>query len=176
MYQIEIENKYGDKLGLTNNPNYNVTATGLNPVKSNIVTATVANYGGERFVSSRKQKRNIILNIYPLEPVEVNRINLYKYIRSDDFIRVYFKNNTRNVYIDGYVEAFELNHFEQTQIAQVSIICPQPNFIDVNSNYVNNSDVVKSFHFPFNTLIAANYIKGGQSLIDDDNVLIEGVL
>ena len=152
MYEIKIENKYGVQLELTHNPNYTVTATGLNPVASNIVTAPVANFGGERYVSSRQQKRNIVLSIYVHEPVEANRINLYKYIKSKDWIRIYYKNNTRNVYIDGYVESFELNHFDQRQTAQVSIICPQPNFIDMNTNVINNSGVVAMFSFPFYTL------------------------
>lgn len=153
MYEISVENKYGERLQLTQTPNYITKATGLSPVNSNIITATVANYGGERYVSSRKQKRNIVLTIYPQEPVEYNRINLYKYIKSSGFIRVYFKNNTRNVYIDGYVESFEDDLFEQTQTAQVSIICPQPNFIDMASNEVGNSSITAGFYYPFNTEI-----------------------
>lgn len=155
-YQIKIENKYGDQLQLTDNPNYKVKATGLSPVDSNIITASVANYGGERYVSSRQQKRNIVLTIYVCEPVEKNRINLYKYIRSHDWIRVYFKNGTRDVYIDGYVESFELDHFSQTQAAQVSIICPQPNFIDINTNEAFNSRSNKNFYLPFNTSVQAD--------------------
>ena len=151
MYKVIIENKYGEQLQLTDTPDYITKVTGLSPVTSNIITSPVANYGGERFVSSRKQKRNIVLTIYPQEPVETNRINLYKYIKSDDFIRVYYKNKTRDVYIDGYVESFDLDLFERTQRAQVSIICPQPNFIDMSSQTVDNSSTIKQFYCPFNT-------------------------
>lgn len=149
MYEITIENKYGDKLKLTGNHNYTVKATGLSPVSSNIVTSTVANYGGERYVSSRQNKRNIVLTIYINEPVESNRVELYKYIKSDDQIRIYYKNGARDVYIDGYVESFETNLFEQIQSAQVSIICPQPQFVDVLGKTVRLSSNIELFTFPF---------------------------
>ena len=154
-YELIIENKYGNQLKLTDNPNYNAVVTGLSPVTSNIITTSVANYSGEKYITSRQQKRNIVLTIYVNEPVEANRINLYKYIKSDDFIRIYFKNSSRDVYIDGYVESFELDHFSQNQTAQVSIICPQPNFISKSENKVKNADVKDAFYFPFNTELSA---------------------
>lgn len=168
MFELKIENKYRDQLKLTNNPNYIVEATGLSPVTSEIITIKVANYSGERYVSSRQQSRNIVLNIYVNEPVEINRISLYNYIKSHDFIRVYYKNNSRDVYIDGYVESFELNHFEQTQTAQVSIICPQPNFLDVSDIEVSNINVIKGFYYPFDTV--TNNIQFGE--INEDGTIM----
>lgn len=150
-YKLIIENKYGSQLQLTGNRNYKVKATGLNPVAADIVTATVANYDGEIYKSAKKQKRNIVLIIFVQEPVETNRINLYKYINSKDWIRLYFKNGARDVYIDGYVESFELDHFAQTQTAQVSIICPQSNFIDMRPQEATNGEITKGFSFPFYT-------------------------
>lgn len=61
-YELIIENKYGNQLKLTDNPNYNVIVTGLSPVTSNIITTSVANYSGEKYITSRKQKRNIVLH------------------------------------------------------------------------------------------------------------------
>lgn len=43
MYQIAIQNATGDRLELTENKDYIVTASGLSPENANIVTATVAN-------------------------------------------------------------------------------------------------------------------------------------
>lgn len=151
MYQIKIENEYGDMLELTHNPNYIVTATGLSPVKSNVITKQVANYGGSKYQSSKAESRNIVLTIYVNHPVESNRLNLYKYVKSGRPIRVYYKNRTRNVYIDGYVEAPECDLFSRTQTLQVSIICPQPNFIDVDKVNIGNSEYLDNFNFKFKT-------------------------
>lgn len=172
MYEITIENRYGEKLCLTDTSDYITKATGLGPVNSNIVTTTVANYGGEQYVSSRKQKRNIVLTIYVRNQVEENRIKLYRYIRSHDWIRVYYKNGTRDVYIDGYVESAEVDLFTQTQTMQVSIICPQPNFIDIHGNNVDNNNVAKGFYMPWYTLLTTNLVRGGADLICPDNVLL----
>lgn len=156
MYRIAIENASGNKLELTENKDYIVTASGLSPAEANIVTASVANMPGEKYVSSKKQKRNIVLTIYPQGDIETSRINLYKYISTDAWIRVYFENDTRNVYIDGYVESFETDLFARTQAAQVSILCPSPAFIDTNSNTIVNSAISAAFTFPFYTLWAHN--------------------
>ena len=156
MYEISIENEYGEKLKLTNNPNYTVTVTGLSSVMSNIITSPVANQNGERFVSSRQQKRNIVLKIYINSPIEANRIALYKYIKSHRFIRFYYKNGSRDVYIDGYVESFENDLFAVPQSAMASIICPRPPFIDVNATEQQISCHVNKFSFPFSIIADKN--------------------
>lgn len=150
-YRITVENKKGEQLELTNNPNYDVKATGLSPVTSDIITTPVANYGGAKYVTSRKQTRNIVLTIFVKTPVEANRLNLYKYINTGEWIRVYIKNNTRDVYIDGYVDDFDCDLFTQTQTAQVSIICPKSQFMDIKPDVVKIGTIVGAFSFPFYT-------------------------
>lgn len=149
MFTLKIENENGDRLELTHNPNYNVKVTGLEPVKADITTAKVANRNGVRYVSSRKQPRNVVITVYINEPVEANRIELYKYVKSKEWLRIYFKNKSRDVYVDGYVESFECDLFKQTQTAQISVICPNPQLIDVESNVEDISTIKPMFSFPF---------------------------
>lgn len=149
MYKLSLENEYGDKIELTNNPNYDVTVTGLNPVKSDVITSPVANYNGGRYVSSRQQVRNVVITVFIKEPVETNRINLYKYVKSKKWIRVYYSNKTRDIYVDGYVESFECDFFTQKQTAQISIICPNPQLMDVNADITQVSSTLGAFSFPF---------------------------
>ena len=177
MYRLSLENENGDKIELTNNPNYDVTVTGLNPVQSDVITSPVANYNGGRYVSSRQKVRNVVVNIFIKEPVEANRINLYKYIKSKKWIRVYYSNNTRDVYIDGYVESFECDLFTQLQKAQISIICPNPQLMDVNADITQVSTVLGALNFPFYTtdseLISLSVYDNNKSILivnesDDD--------
>lgn len=151
MYTLKIENQNGDRLELTHNPNYKVKVTGLDPVKADITTAKVANRNGVRYVSSRKQPRNVVITVYINEPVEANRIELYKYVKSKEWLRVYFKNKSRDVYVDGYVESFECDLFKQTQTAQISVICPNPQLVDVEPDVEDISTIKPMFSFPFYT-------------------------
>lgn len=149
MYKLKIENVNGDRLELTNNPNYDVKVTGLNPVTSDIITSKVAKRNGARYVNSRKQTRNVVITVYIKEPVEANRIELYKYVKSKEWLRVYYSNKSRDVYVDGYVESFECDLFTQTQTAQISVICPNPQLIDVEPDVKDVSTVIGAFSFPF---------------------------
>lgn len=159
MYKLKIENVNGDRLELTNNPNYDVKVTGLNPVTSDITTAKVANRNGARYVNSRKQTRNVVITVYIKEPVEANRIELYKYVKSKEWLRVYYSNKSRDVYVDGYVESFECDLFTQTQTAQISVICPNPQLIDVEPDVKDVSTVIGAFSFPFSTARTDNVIE-----------------
>lgn len=156
MYQIAIQNEDGNRLNLTDGNDYAVTASGLSPVNANIVTASVAGMDGTKYVSAKRQSRNIVLMIYPQRNIEENRIQLYRYISTKKWIRVFFENDSRNVYIDGYVESFETDLFDNIQVAQVSIICPIPAFIDVSESQSTISTATSNFYFPFYTQLAEN--------------------
>lgn len=150
MYQCWIENEYGEQLELTNNQNYTIyQIDGLNPPAATINTSPVANFDGEIYNSSKANKRNIVIYLTIEGDCEVNRINLYKYARSKRAIRFYYKNNTRNVYIDGYVESIQIAFFEMKQNVQISIVCPAPWFKSINTLDENFSSITPLFVFPF---------------------------
>lgn len=81
--------------------------------------------------------------------IEANRINLYKYFPPKRNVALYFKNETRDVFIEGMVELIECDLFTNRQIAQISIICPKPFFRDVEEFNTYFSDVSAKFEFPF---------------------------
>ena len=64
-------------------------------------------------------------------------------------IKLYFKNYTRDIYIEGNVELIECDLFTNKQIAQISIICPKPYFKDVQNLITTFGDVSSMFEFPF---------------------------
>lgn len=150
MYSIEIENSKGEKLALTSDPSYSVTKVdGLYPPSAAINLSTVAASDGGRYNSSRANTRNIVIELCIEAPVEENRIKLYKYVKSKEKIRFYYTNDTRNVYIDGYVESMPIEYFEMKQKVQISIICPDPYFKDVIESLVDFASVTSLFKFPF---------------------------
>lgn len=151
MFTLKIENPKGAILELTHNEeNYQVVnIEGLNPPNATINTSDYANGDGSSFNSSRLSNREIVLTVYINGDVEKNRLTLQKYFRNKEWCKIYFENETRNVYIEGYVQTFEVPIFVQKQAAQISILCPNPFFKDMETIVQSISKVIKKFTFPF---------------------------
>lgn len=150
MYRLKVENDKGNTLELTNNPNYKVfKIEGLNPPQATINSSVNATRDGSKINSVRLDSRNIVIYTTIEGDVEANRINLYKYFPLKKTVKLYFNNNSRNIYIEGMVEVIECDLFSSKQVAQISLICPQPYFKDVENLVTSFGDVSKLFEFPF---------------------------
>lgn len=150
MYTLIVENEYGEKLNLTECGICDVLkVTGLNPPPATINTKPIVGVDGSKFNSSRLQERNITILLNIKYPIESNRQFLYRYFRSKRWCRLYYKNDSRDVYIDGYTESFENDQFTNLQKPLISVICPKSFFKNVSDNYIEFSSVVSSFEFPF---------------------------
>lgn len=149
MYDLSVKNASGDILRLTRSNSYAITGvTGLTPVAANINTSTAGINDGVLYNSARLDYRNIVLTIRFTQDVEKNRIRLYNYFQTKQFCTLYFSNDTRDVYISGYVETFECDLFTLGQSAQISIICPNPYFKNVSETVNGGSAVTAAFEFP----------------------------
>lgn len=170
MYTLSVENHKGERLQLTQNINYNVLRIdGLNPPQANINTSVNANFDGSTFKSSRLNERNIVIELTVEGDIERNRINLYKYFKNKHKCKLYYSNGTRYVYIDGYVESFEIGLFEQKQKAQISIVCPKPYFVDTNVSLTEFNSIKSLFEFPFS--IAEEGIEFSRLLVNQTKVI-----
>lgn len=156
-YTVKVRNKGGETIQLSPSDDFILTSiTGLTPANATINATEMATIDGSRFNSSHVQARNIVIELKPRGEgtrVRKNRVNLYRYIRSKQPIRVYVSNDQRDVYIDGYVEQFEDagTIFSPDQRLQLSVICPDPFFRDNSSDgqEIVFSSVEALFHFPF---------------------------
>lgn len=150
MYECSVKNHNGEVLNLSTSSNYTLyKITGLQPPASAVNTSKNATSDGENLNSVRVDKRNIVLYMTVEGDVETSRINLYKYFPLKQTVTLYFKNNTRDVYIEGVVELIQCDLFASKQVAQVSLICPQPYFKAVNDLVSYFSDISALFEFPF---------------------------
>lgn len=165
MFTLKIENSRGAILELTDNEeNYQVTdISGLNPPNATINTSNYANSDGSSFNSSKISNREIVITIYINGDVQKNRLTLYKYFRNKEWCKLYYTDDSRDVFIEGYVQTLEVNAFVQKQVAQISILCPNPYFKDIETIIQSISKSIKKFTFPFsiniNEPIAFSYIK-----------------
>lgn len=137
---------------------------GLNPPNANINTSKSAFVDGSKFNSAVLNNRNIVIKLKLNGDVENNRLELYNYFGPKGITRCYFSNGARSVYIDGYVESVEVDPFSMSEILQISMVCPDPYFIDVNMNRKIAQDLTALFTFPF--AIDADGIPFSEILLD----------
>ena len=151
MFSLKVENAKGAILELTNDEtNFQVTnVEGLNPPNATINTSDFANGDGSAFNSSKIPNREIVITVYINGDVQTNRLTLYQYFRNKDWCKIYYTDDQRDVYIEGYVQDFEAPIFTQKQVAQISILCPDPYFKDIETIVQSISKALKKFTFPF---------------------------
>lgn len=150
MYTLKVKNDKEEVLNLSTHKGYTVyKIEGLQPPAVAINSSKNATSDGSTVNSVSVNSRNIVIYAAIESPVEENRINLYKYFPLKKTVTLYFKNGTRDVYIEGKVELIECNLFEEKQRAQISLICPQPYFKAVEDIISYFSEVTPLFTFPF---------------------------
>lgn len=149
MYTLKVKNHRNNTLALTNNPNYTVyRVDGLTPPTATINNSANTTIDGSAINSVRVESRNIVIYMTIEGEVEKNRINLYKYFPLKKTVTLYFTNDTRDVFICGTVETIECDLFANKQVAQISILCPQPYFKSMESLVSEFSTIESAFEFP----------------------------
>ena len=169
MFDLILENKAGNRLTFGPGTPFTIIAIeGLNPPDATINTNKTALLDGEKFNSSKVNMR--ILNIaFVIEenPAE-NRLKIYKVLKSKQYVKVYFKTDERDVYIEGYVNSMPIGYFEMKQTVTVSIVCPQPYWRDMETIINDLNIIVPNFHSPFYStaepMIVFSYISNTPSV------------
>jgi predicted phage tail component-like protein len=173
MYTLIAQNKFGQQLELTHNDAYVIEdIDGLNPPDATINTTRNANADGSVFNSSYVNNRQVIITMAINGPAESNRIQLYKYFKNKYPVRLFYRNNTRQVYIDGYCKNIDINFFNQKQIAQITIICPEPFFNGSMNGIFDFSSVTPLFEFPFSVEDPPGEIEFGEILIAQERDIL----
>lgn len=151
MFTLKIENPIGEVIELTHDETkYQVIdVDGLDPPKANITNTQIAGMDGSRHASSRLEERNMTLLVKINGNVEKNRLTLYRYFGTKQWCKIYYRNGSRDVYAEGYVETTECGLFTNNEQMQVSVICPDPYFYAVQDIWSNISQVLGLFEFPF---------------------------
>ncbi len=134
MIEVQIK-KTRDSNWLTPQERYGfqlVDVKGVNPPKANVSTSALSGIDGSYFISSRLNARNIVLTYKPIangsDTIEARRRSLIDWFEQNQQIDLCLITETREAYISGYVESVEYDVFENPQLVQVSIICPESNF------------------------------------------------
>lgn len=183
MYTAKIENSSGESLILSQNePEYQIVSiTGLNPPNAQINTTAIAGLDGAKFNSSKLNTRNIVITLKLNGDVEANRLQLYQMFRTKEQCTFYYTTESRDVYIQGYVEAVEVNMFSNPELMQISIICTYPYFKSMAAIIADISNRIAAFTFPFSINIGSPipfslYIENRMTGVINDSESETGVL
>ena len=126
MFTFIAENKYGDQLELTHNPAYAISnISGFDPPDATINATKNAGFDGTVYNSATMDARTVTITLAVNGPAESNRLQLYRFFRSKDWVRLYYKTDTRDVYTDGYVQSFNVGFFDKKETVQITVYCPR---------------------------------------------------
>jgi len=147
---VEVRTRQGDLLSLPlddDSSGFRVAdVQGLDPVKANLVSSSFANMDGEEYQSSRREARNIKLQI-ELDPdpeagdtVYGLRKQIYKFFmpKSEVTFRFYMSDGLE-VDIVGRVETCETAMFTQEPAVDISVMCFKPDLYELTPELVEGT-------------------------------------
>ena len=149
-YKVDIRTRNGTLLTLSvediSNGYLIKDIHGLDPVDAAIVTSSFAQLDGVQYQASSRGARNIVFKLgyepdYVTTTVASLRARLYSFFMPKSFVKMRFYDDLgRTVDTSGYIETMESPLFSQDPEAVVSIICTDPDFIDIDpSTFSGNS-------------------------------------
>ena len=150
MFSLRLENENASIIDINDGVRYLVTAvSGLNPPTASIFTATSPNRKGVKYNGSTLDARNIVITIKILGDVAVNRNALYAWVDTEQYVKIHYQNELKNVYCEGHVEECSVDMFSNNEIVDVAIICENPYWHDLTEISMDISTLLKHFTIPF---------------------------
>lgn len=172
MFSLILENQNGDQLEFGMKSPYTITdIQGLNPPTATINTSQIALLDGGKYNSGKVDMRQINIAFAIEYSAEYNRIQVFKVLKSKQWLRMYYKSDMRDVYIDGYIQSIDISYFDMKQIVTCAMICPSPFFKDAQIIVNEIKNIISAFHFPFSSTESPQLIMGYYS--NDTGLTIE---
>lgn len=121
---------------------------GLGPVTANINTGEFSAFDGSYFTSAKIPQRNLVFTLrFYGDDIEAIRLKSYDMFQVKSLVKIRIDTDNRHVTTEGYVESNEPDIFSKNEGCQVSVICPDPYFYDVESKVDLFSESLPMFAF-----------------------------
>jgi Phage tail protein len=120
---------------------------GLDPVKATIASSTFAKLKGKQFHASRSEERNIKIKLglqpdYVTTSVQDLRDRLYNFFMPEGMVSLrLYRSEGLVVDISGIVESCEAPLFSKEPEMDISILCMQPDFVNLTAVTVSGTSV-----------------------------------
>jgi len=155
--KVEVRNPAGDLLTLLlddiSDGYVLKDVDGLDPVKATIVSSTFASLDGVQYQTARREARNLIVKLglepdYATGSVRALRTNLYKWFMTKAPVELTLYDSDETVVtISGHVEDYDAPLFVKEPSADISIICEDPDFIELTSETGSGNTVSDTTEF-----------------------------
>lgn len=151
MVSFKLENESGKVVDINDGINYIVVppVEGLSPPPATLFMSKSPNRKGSKHNGSTLDDRNILITIKFLGEIEQNRNALYEWIDTAQYVKIYYRNETKNVYCEGYVQECPIDFYSDNETVTVSIVCGDIYFKDLQEIAADISTLLKQFTFPF---------------------------
>ena len=150
MFELKLENSNGSIVNLNDGSRYEViTASGLNPPSASIFTSKSPNRKGLKYNGSTLNERVVVIQIKLHGNIEESRNALYEWVDPEQYAKIYYSNDTKNVYCEGHIEVCEVDPFSNNEVVNVEILCENPYWKDIYDMSVDIAKNLKQFTFPF---------------------------
>jgi phage-related protein len=83
---------------------------------------------------------------------------VFKVLKSKQYVKLYYKGDYRNVWIEGYIESIDITYFEMKQVVTCAILCPFPYFKEAQQMVDEIKNIISAFHFPFASTEAGDIV------------------
>lgn len=126
---------------------------GIDPVDATFSSTSLANVDGEQIQASRRGMRNIVLKLkynpdYVHSSVRQLRTRLYSFFTTETEVNLrFYMLDGLTVDIVGRVESFDSPLFTQDPVVDISIVCPDPDFLEMEEVEVDGFTVATTSEF-----------------------------
>lgn len=138
---------------------------GLGPAKANVVFTELATTDGAVDNFARLNTRELSLKLILLgnPSIEDTRLKIYKYFPIKQMITFQIETDNRIAYTKGRVESVEPDIFSQKESVDISILCPDPYFRDLETQELIFVNVEPLFEFVYsNESLTENLTEFGE--------------
>lgn len=150
MLELKLENANGNVVDIDDEINYSiVNITGLNPPSASLFISKSPNRKGAKYNGSTLNERVVVISIKLLGDVEANRNTLYEWIDTEQYVKIRYRNEHKNVYCEGYVEECLFDPFSNDEVVEVAITCADPYWKELQEIVADISSILKEFTLPF---------------------------
>jgi hypothetical protein len=128
---------------------------GIYAFTGEVITSPYSQTHGDRYKTTRAEKRNIIVSGVIYDNYWENRQMMYRVFRLGSVGRFcYTEPDHSNRYADYYVESVEIDQNAYRGVYQISLICPDPFFYAGDSETIELASWSSDFIFPHNFIAA----------------------
>jgi hypothetical protein len=150
MFKMIFENQNGTQLHFGEGYPFTIIEfTGMNPPSATINTNESALVDGAKFNSSKLNMRHVQVAFVIEEDAAKNRLEVYKVLQSKRYLKIYYKSELLDVFLEGYVESCDVSHWAKKNVVTLSVLCPFP-YLKVADEVISEFSSASSlFHFAF---------------------------